>query len=52
MLMRYCQIIFILIVKIEDEKNIIAHFEKKKNKKFDYLQHSISEFIMERFSNF
>jgi len=43
---------FHLLVKIEDEKNIISHFEEKKNKKFDYLQHSIAEFIMERFSNF
>ena len=43
---------FHLLVKIEDEKNIILHFEEKKNKKFDYLQHSIAEFIMERFSNF
>ena len=43
---------FHLLVKIEDDSSIVQCFEVKKNKKFDFHTDSISDFIMERFSNF
>ena len=43
---------FHLLVKIEDEKEVIKCYEQKKNKLFNVVNDSISDFIMERFSNF
>ena len=43
---------FHLLVKIEDENTIINCFEKIKYRKFSIQSDSISDFIMERFSNF
>ena len=43
---------FHLLVKINDEAALIQHFEEVKNKKFEPNTHDISDFVMERFSNF
>ncbi len=43
---------FHLVVRIRSAEDIISHFEVIKNKKFDLVVHNISDFIMERFSNF
>lgn len=43
---------FHLLVKINDEKTIISHFEAIKKTAFNPLENNISDFIMERFSNF
>ncbi len=43
---------FHLLVRIENEHELVKHFEFKKNKVYDMLRDSISDFIMERFSNF
>jgi REP element-mobilizing transposase RayT len=43
---------FHLLAKIKDEQSIINHFEETKKKPFEPLQHDLSDFIMERFSNF
>ena len=43
---------FHLLVKIEEENNIIKHFETVKKKRFDIQLHSLPDFVMERFSNF
>lgn len=42
---------FHLLVRIHGEATIISHFEEVKKKKFDPEIHSVSDFIMERFSN-
>jgi putative transposase len=43
---------FHLFVKINNEEEIIKHFEEVKKIKYQLLQHNLSDFIMERFSNF
>ncbi len=43
---------FHLVAKIENESTIIKSFEENKNKNFDLFTNSISDFVMERFSNF
>ncbi len=43
---------FHLVVRIRSVEDIISHFEVIKKKKFDRVAHDISDFIMERFSNF
>src|SRR6478752_3964252 len=43
---------FHLLARINDEKTIIQHFETTKNTPYKSLQHSLPDFIMERFSNF
>jgi putative transposase len=42
---------FHLLVQIKNEDEVIKVFEKIKKQKFVTTQHNISEFIMERFSN-
>lgn len=42
---------FHLLGKICDEEKIIRHFEEVKNTAFDLQQHSLPDFVMERFSN-
>src|SRR5690606_14924788 len=42
---------FHLLGRIHDEETIIKHFEEVKKVVFDWQQHSLSDFIMERFSN-
>lgn len=43
---------FHLLARIRKEETIIKHFEKVKKVEHQPLQHNISDFIMERFSNF
>ncbi len=43
---------FHLVARIRDEKTIIKQFEEVKKKPFESLMHNLSDFIMERFSNF
>lgn len=43
---------FHLLARINDEKSIIAEFKQVKNSTYHPLQHNLSDFIMERFSNF
>jgi putative transposase len=43
---------FHLFSKIKEETALIQHFQEIKKKKFELLQHDLSNFIMERFSNF
>lgn len=43
---------FHLLVKINDEESVIQHFETVKKTSYQPLQHNLSDFIMERFSNF
>ena len=43
---------FHLLAKIKEEAPIIEHFQEVKKKKFQPLENHISDFIMERFSNF
>ena len=43
---------FHFLVKIEHENDIIKYFEVIKKVKFDCKIHLLSDFIMERFSNF
>lgn len=42
---------FHLLVRILPHKTLVIEFEKIKGKSFDEKQHSISDFVMERFSN-
>jgi len=42
---------FHLLGRIHDEETIIRHFKEVKKTEFDFLQHSLHDFIMERFSN-
>jgi len=42
---------FHLLIRTRDEKQLIAHFERKKKKEFDQNIYSLPEFIMEQFSN-
>jgi len=42
---------FHLLVRIKDEKIITRHFELKKKKIFNAISSSLSDFIMEQFSN-
>ena len=43
---------FHLLAKMNDEESIIRHFEEVKKITYQPLQHNISDFMMERFSNF
>ena len=43
---------FHLLAKMNDEKSIIKHFEEIKKVTYLPLHHNLSDFIMERFSNF
>ncbi len=43
---------FHMLAKIKEEAPIIEHFQEVKKKKFQPLENDISDFIMERFSNF
>ena len=43
---------FHLLAKINEEQSIITYFEKVKKVTFHPLDHDLSDFIMERFSNF
>lgn len=43
---------FHLVVKIKSFEDVKAHFEVIKKKQFNSSTHDISDFIMERFSNF
>lgn len=43
---------FHLLAKINDEPGIIKHFEEVKKVVYEPLKHDLSDFIMERFSNF
>ncbi|MEQ1553934.1 MAG: hypothetical protein ABL929_07145, partial [Ferruginibacter sp.] len=43
---------FHIVLRIKDYHNITSHFEETKKKKFDPIKFDISDFIMERFSNF
>ncbi|MDQ2720653.1 MAG: hypothetical protein M3Z26_12970 [Bacteroidota bacterium] len=43
---------FHILVRISDEAAIVQHFQEVKNRAFQPSQHDISDFIMERFSNF
>ncbi len=43
---------FHLLAKMHKEEILIKHFEDVKKKKFQPLQNDLSNFIMERFSNF
>ncbi len=43
---------FHLLARINDEETIARHFEEVKKAKFNPEQHYISDFVMERFSNF
>lgn len=43
---------FHLLAKMKEQETIIQHFEKVKKVKFQALQHDLSDFMMERFSNF
>jgi putative transposase len=43
---------FHLLVRIHDETTLLRHFSEIKMKPFHPLEHSLSSFVMERFSNF
>ena len=43
---------FHLLVKIKNEGTIIKHFEEIKRKPFEIPKYDLSDFVMERFSNF
>ncbi len=43
---------FHLLAIINDEQSIIEHFKEVKKVAYQPLQHNVSDFIMERFSNF
>ncbi len=43
---------FHLVIRVKPFESIARHFELVKKKKFDPLTNDISDFIMERFSNF
>ncbi|MEO6327289.1 MAG: hypothetical protein ABIO55_00065 [Ginsengibacter sp.] len=43
---------FHLLAKLNDEQSIIKYFEEVKKVAYKPLQHNISDFLMERFSNF
>lgn len=42
---------FHLLIRVKPEDNLVAHFEKKKRKKFEREKNSLPDFIMEQFSN-
>lgn len=42
---------FHLLIKVKSPEEIITYFQKTKKKNFDELEHNLSDFIMERFSN-
>ncbi len=43
---------FHLLARMGDEENIIKHFEAVKKTSYESAKHDLSDFIMERFSNF
>ena len=43
---------FHLMVRIHQEEILIQHFEEVKKKSYESSKHDISDFVMERFSNF
>jgi len=43
---------FHLLIKLNDDKSMIQNFETVKNTSYCPLQHNLSDFTMERFSNF